>query len=63
MDLIGIVVGHAYYFLEFIYPRIAEIRGWGVKRIMEPPAVLHWLCGSYHHGGGGGGDQLHLHQD
>jgi Derlin-2/3 len=59
MDLIGIGVGHIYYFLEFVYPRIAEIRGWSVKRIMEPPAVLHWICGTYSHDGG----QLHLHQD
>lgn len=58
MDLIGIGVGHAYYFLEFVYPVMAEIRGWRIKRIMEPPSILHWLCGTYRHD-----DQLHLHQD
>ena len=47
MDLIGIAVGHAYYFLEFVYPVMADIRGWRLRRIMEPPAVLHWLCGSH----------------
>lgn len=47
MDLIGICVGHAYYFLEFVYPVMAEVRGWRVRRVMEPPAVLHWLCGTY----------------
>jgi len=70
MDLIGICVGHAYYFLEFVYPVMADIRGWRIRRIMEPPAVLHWICGTY-------GQQdnvvlddvvddavgLHLHQD
>jgi len=47
MDVIGICVGHTYYYLEFVYPAIAEIRGWRVKRIMEPPRVLHWLCGTF----------------
>jgi Derlin-2/3 len=49
MDIIGICVGHAYYFLEYIYPIMADIRGWQPKRIMEPPALLHMLCGSYHY--------------
>ena len=48
MDLIGIAVGHMYYFLEYVYPKVAEIRGFRIKRIMEPPALLHYLCGSYH---------------
>ena len=47
MDLIGIVVGHTYYFLEFVYPVIAEIRGWRLKRILEPPNPLLWLLGNY----------------
>lgn len=64
MDLIGIAVGHAYYFLEFVYPKLAEIRGWRVKRLMEPPAILHWLCGTgqqapVHQAA----PEVHLHQD
>jgi len=47
IDLIGIVVGHCYYFLEYVYPVIAELRGWRIKRIMEPPSILHWICGTY----------------
>lgn len=47
MDLIGIAVGHMYFFLEFVYPKIAHIRGWRIQRIMEPPALLHYICGSY----------------
>jgi Derlin-2/3 len=58
MDLIGICVGHTYYFLEYVYPVMAEIRGWRVKRILEPPALLHWLCGTYQPI-----DHVHLHQD
>jgi Derlin-2/3 len=56
MDLIGIVVGHSYYFLEYVYPVMAGIRGWPLKRILEPPAALHWLCGNFE-------QQIHLHQD
>ena len=47
MDLIGICVGHIYYYLEWVYPTMAEIRGWRVRRITEPPVVLQWLCGAY----------------
>jgi Derlin-2/3 len=47
VDLIGIMVGHAYYFLEYVYPVVADVRGWPLRRIMEPPGLLHWLCGSY----------------
>mmetsp|Transcript_29760 Transcript_29760/g.43303 ORF Transcript_29760/g.43303 Transcript_29760/m.43303 type:complete len:120 (+) Transcript_29760:643-1002(+) len=56
IDAIGILVGHMYYFLEYVYPIIADIRGWKVKRIMEPPRLLHWLCGTYQ-------EPIHLHQD
>eukprot|EP00978_Attheya_sp_CCMP212_P007411 scaffold17185_cov56-Attheya_sp.AAC.1 len=56
MDVIGIMVGHTYYFLEYVYPVIADIRGWDVKRIMNPPRLLHWICGTYQ-------EPLHLHQD
>jgi len=56
MDVIGIFVGHTYYYLEFIYPAIADIRGWKLKRIMEPPRVLHWLCGTFE-------PAQHVHQD
>lgn len=58
MDGIGICCGHMYYFLEFVYPVMAELRGWKLKRVLEPPAIMHWLCGSYQEGG-----QLHLRQD
>ncbi|KAI2513364.1 Derlin-2/3 [Fragilaria crotonensis] len=47
VDLIGIFVGHIYYFLEYVFPVLAEVRGWPIKRLMEPPAILQWLCGSH----------------
>jgi len=56
MDVVGIFVGHTYYFLEYVYPTLAKIRGWRVKRIMEPPRILHMLCGTYR-------EDVHLHED
>ena len=50
VDLIGILVGHISYFLEYVFPVLAEVRGWPIKRLMEPPAILQWLCGSYEEG-------------
>jgi len=58
MDIIGILVGHTYYFLEYVYPAVADIRGWTCKRIMEPPKLLHWLCGTLPPP-----QYQHLHQD
>lgn len=68
MDLIGICVGHVYYFLEFVYPIMCDIRGWKARRIMEPPAFLHWLCGTYNNNDViyapvPHADGAHLHQD
>jgi len=45
MSLVGIAVGHAYYFLEYVYPVVAEVRGWGRKRVLVPPTFLRYLCG------------------
>lgn len=47
MDLLGIAVGHIYYYLQYVYPKVAQIRGFKIQRLLEPPAVLHYLCGSY----------------
>lgn len=33
MDLYGIFAGHFYYFFEEIYPEIARLRGWRIKKI------------------------------
>lgn len=52
MDVIGIVVGHAYYFFEYVYPVMAELRGWPVRRLLEPPTVLQWVLGEQQRGAG-----------
>jgi Derlin-2/3 len=45
IDVVGICVGHCYYYLEYVYPVVAEIRGWRVKKILEPPKIMKWMCG------------------
>jgi Derlin-2/3 len=44
-DLLGILVGHIYYFLVAVYPRVAEIRGWSHQKILVTPSVLKYMCG------------------
>jgi len=44
IDAVGILVGHIYYFCEYVYPVIANIRDWKIKKILEPPRILLWLC-------------------
>lgn len=45
-DLLGILVGHIYYFLDTVYPQVADVRGWTWRRILVTPSILHFLCGS-----------------
>jgi Derlin-2/3 len=45
-DMLGIIAGHIYYFLEYVYPHVADIRGWTQRRILITPAILHHLCGT-----------------
>lgn len=47
LDLLGIIVGHIYYFFEDVVPRIPETRG---KRLLKAPSCLSRVC-----------DYLHLH--
>lgn len=43
MDLLGIIVGHTYYFLDYVYPQVAQLRGWSLKRIIVTPSLLHYI--------------------
>ena len=47
VDLLGIAVGHVYYYMEDTYPEIARIRGWTVRRPLRAPAFFAHLCGDY----------------
>lgn len=40
IDLIGIVVGHVYFYLEDVYPIIADIRGWRIRKILATPRIM-----------------------
>ena len=42
IDLIGIAVGHAYFFLDEILPQIAEIRSWRIRRFLYTPEILRY---------------------
>ena len=44
-DLLGILVGHIYYFLVSVYPRVADIRGWSYRKILVTPSILKYVCG------------------
>ena len=58
MDLIGIIVGHQYYYLEYIFPIVAEIRGFPFHRVLIPPFPLQWFLGEgkYNHNNQNVGD-------
>ena len=45
-DLLGIAVGHLYYFLEDVFPALAAARGWSLKRPLATPYLLHVLFGT-----------------
>ena len=40
IDLLGIAVGHVYFYLDEILPRIAEIRGWRVQKFIQTPSLM-----------------------
>jgi Derlin-2/3 len=44
MDLLGIVVGHTYYFLDYVYPQVARLRGWALTKLLVTPSILHYIC-------------------
>ncbi|CAH0520319.1 unnamed protein product [Peronospora belbahrii] len=69
-DLIGIIVGHGYYFLEDVYPTIANIRGWKTQRPLATPRLICYLFDPrpvvvageqvINHFGANGNDHLHM---
>lgn len=43
-DLLGIIVGHIYYFFDVIYPEIARVRKWTVcKRLIVTPGIISYI--------------------
>lgn len=39
-DVLGIAVGHVYYFAADVYPALAAARGWRCRRVMRTPWIL-----------------------
>jgi Derlin-2/3 len=44
IDLMGISVGHIYFFLEDVLPEVARIRGWRLRRFLPTPHAIKGLC-------------------
>lgn len=40
IDIIGMVVGHVYFYFEDVLPSIAEARGWTVRHPFAAPDLL-----------------------
>lgn len=40
-DVIGIIVGHIYYYLVDVLPKIAEIRRWKRKDFLPTPKFMY----------------------
>ena len=52
-DLLGIAVGHVYFFLEDVWPALAAARGWWVTQLLPSPSNLAALARRCCGGGGG----------
>lgn len=61
-DLLGIAVGHAYFFLEDVWPALATARGWRATQVMPSPsnvaAAWRACCGGGQRRQGPGGVRL-----
>ena len=44
-DLMGILVGHLYFFFDRIFPQVADVRGWSLKKPLATPGVFLALFG------------------
>ncbi len=47
-DLMGILVGHIYFFLDRIYPKVADVRGWTWQKPTNLPHVIIGLFSGGH---------------
>ena len=39
-DIMGILVGHLYFFFDRIFPQVADVRGWSLRKPLATPAVF-----------------------
>lgn len=45
VDVLGISVGHIYFYLQDVLPRICEIRGWRERRLLDAPLFVKAILG------------------
>jgi Derlin-2/3 len=45
-DLLGIIAGHVYYFFDEIYPQVAQVRRWRIKKVLHTPQILRLIFGN-----------------
>lgn len=45
VDMMGIATGHVYNFAADVYPKVAEVRQWRVRHLVNTPTFLRMLCG------------------
>lgn len=43
-DLMGILIGHIYFFLDRIYPQVADVRGWTMRKPLKTPIIIEHIC-------------------
>jgi Derlin-2/3 len=43
MDILGILVGHSYFFMDYVFPKIAVIRNWTTERIIVTPPFFSFF--------------------
>lgn len=59
VDVIGIVAGHLYYYLEDVWPAMADARGWKRRQLLKTPFVVTKLVEMFQ----GRGGNVHLDND
>ena len=42
-DALGIGIGHLYYYLDDVYPALAVVRSWRIKKILPTPSNIYSL--------------------
>jgi len=65
VDLVGIAVGHAYYFADTVLPKVAELREWRWARrsVVRAPFPLSYLNEDRDEDGGAGGGGVRIDWD
>lgn len=61
-DILGIAVGHCFYYCEDVWPALAAARGWYITALLPMPSRIRWALGAVSQailgrlrGGGSGG--------